>query len=48
MGLGLFIANECMNDQGGELLFPDPSDFDIPAGYEGGAFTALAFRRNSR
>jgi C4-dicarboxylate-specific signal transduction histidine kinase len=46
MGLGLFIANECMNDQGGELLFPDFGDFKLPEYYKNGAITVLAFRRN--
>ena len=48
MGLGLFIANECMEDQGGELLFPDYGDFEIPEDYKNGAITVLAFRRNEK
>lgn len=46
MGLGLFIANQCMEDQGGELIFPDFDDFVIPETYKNGAISVLAFRRN--
>jgi signal transduction histidine kinase len=48
MGLGLFIANQCMEDQGGELLFPDYTDFQIPEEYRNGAITVLAFRRDEK
>lgn len=48
MGLGLFIANECMEDQGGELIFPDFGDFQIPEDYKYGATAVLAFRRDEK
>jgi len=48
VGLGLFIANQCMENQGGELLFPDFFDFNIPIDFKKGAITALSFRRKSK
>jgi C4-dicarboxylate-specific signal transduction histidine kinase len=48
MGLGLFIANECMEDQGGELLFPDYADFQIPEDYKNGAITVLLLEERKR
>ena len=48
MGLGLFIANQCMEDQGGQLLFPDFNDVSIPEEFKYGAITELSFRRNEK
>lgn len=48
IGLGLFIANQCMENQGGELLFPDFQDFTIPGDFKKGAITALSFRRKTK
>ncbi len=43
IGIGLHIAYEIMNSQGGELLFPDPNQFTIPDEFQSGAIVALAF-----
>ncbi|HBU12022.1 MAG TPA: hypothetical protein DEB31_04645, partial [Clostridiales bacterium] len=48
IGLGLFIANQCMENQGGELLFPEFNDFAIPPDFIKGAKTALSFRRKTK
>ncbi|QHQ62924.1 hypothetical protein Ana3638_20845 [Anaerocolumna sedimenticola] len=48
VGLGLFVANQCMENQGGELLFPEFYDFDLPQDFKHGAITALAFRRKAK
>lgn len=48
IGLGLFIANQCMEDQGGVLIFPEFNDFQIPDDFKVGAITALAFRRTTK
>ena len=42
MGLGLYFADLVMNMMGGKLIFPDSSDLDIPAVYNG-ACIALVF-----
>jgi nitrogen fixation/metabolism regulation signal transduction histidine kinase len=42
MGLGLHIASEVMKAQGGDLLFPDWDDLDLPSGIDG-AVVALSF-----
>lgn len=44
MGLGLHIASEVMKAQGGELVFPDKGDIDIPKEFDGGAVVALSFK----
>lgn len=46
MGLGLHIANEVMKAQGGELLFPDKGDIDLPKEFDG-AVVALCFKERS-
>jgi len=43
MGLGLHIADEVMKAQGGELLFPEKGDIDIPKEFDG-AVVALSFK----
>lgn len=45
MGLGLHLAYEVMNGQGGELIFPEPDDYDIPSGFKHGAILLLAFKK---
>lgn len=44
MGLGLHLAKELMNQHGGELLFPEFEDLDLPEEYRNGAIIALAFK----
>jgi len=46
MGLGLHIAAEVMKAQGGELLFPDTGDIDLPKEFDG-AVVALSFKERS-
>jgi signal transduction histidine kinase len=43
MGLGLHVASEVMKAQGGELLFPDTGDIDLPKEFDG-AVVALSFK----
>jgi len=43
MGLGLHIASEVMKAQGGELVFPDKGDIDLPKEFDG-AVVALSFK----
>jgi signal transduction histidine kinase len=43
MGLGLHIASEVMKAQGGELVFPDRGDIDLPKEFDG-AVVALSFK----
>lgn len=43
MGLGLHIASEVMKAQGGELVFPDKNDVDLPKELDG-AIVALSFK----
>jgi signal transduction histidine kinase len=45
MGIGLHLTHEIMESLGGQLIFPDKGDFDIPAKYKRGAIIALAFRQ---
>lgn len=42
MGMGLYYANMVMELNDGALLFPDPSEVDVPDNYEG-AIIALRF-----
>ncbi len=42
MGMGLYYANMVMELNDGELTFPDPSETDVPANYDG-AVIALRF-----
>jgi signal transduction histidine kinase len=44
IGIGLHIAYEIMNSHEGELLFPEPDQFSIPADFKSGAIVALAFK----
>lgn len=44
MGLGLHIAKEVMNAHRGELLFPDPGEFELPTEFRKGAIVCLAFK----
>jgi signal transduction histidine kinase len=45
MGLGLHIASEVLNAQGGKLSFPDWGDFDIPNEFEQGATVVLSLKK---
>ena len=44
MGLGLHIAKEIMEVDGGLLIFPDLGDFSVPDEFKNGAIVALAFK----
>ncbi len=44
MGLGLHLADEVMNAQGGKLLFPEKFDFKLPVDLQNGAKILLAFK----
>lgn len=44
MGLGLHIANEVLNAQGGKLSFPDWGEYDIPKEFEQGAIVVLSLK----
>jgi signal transduction histidine kinase len=46
MGLGLHIASEVMKAQGGELVFPEKGDIDLPKEFDG-AVVALSFKERS-
>jgi Histidine kinase-, DNA gyrase B-, and HSP90-like ATPase len=43
MGLGLHVAGEVMKAQGGELVFPDKGDVDLPREFDG-AVVGLSFK----
>ena len=45
MGLGLHIASEVLNAQGGKLSFPDTGDFDMPEEFEKGAKVVLSLKK---
>lgn len=45
MGLGLHIAKEIMEAQGGRLNFPDEGDFEIPYEFQKGALVVLSFKK---
>lgn len=45
MGLGLHIVSLLMKSQGGEIVFPDPRDFDIPQEFWLGAFIVLKIKK---
>lgn len=44
IGIGLHIAYEIMNSHGGELIFPEPSQFTVPKDFYSGAIIGLAFK----
>ena len=46
MGLGLHIASEVMKAQGGDLVFPEKGDTDLPKEFDG-AVVALSFKERS-
>ena len=43
MGLGLYYANLAMELNGGQLVFPQPGEIELPDGFDG-AVTALIFK----
>lgn len=43
MGLGLYYANLVMELNGGQLVFPQPGEIELPDGFDG-AVTALIFK----
>ena len=45
IGLGLHIASEVMDAQGGRLLFPDWGDYQIPEGFKDGAIIVFEFKK---
>ena len=45
MGLGLHIASEVLNAQGGKLSFPEWGEFDLPAEFEQGAKVVLSLKK---
>jgi signal transduction histidine kinase len=45
MGLGLHLAHEVMNGQGGMLLFPENDDLDLTSEFKNGAKLLLAFKK---
>lgn len=44
IGIGLHLAYEIMNTQGGELSFPSADEFKIPTEFHDGAIVALSFK----
>lgn len=44
MGLGLHIASEVLNAQGGKLSFPDWGEYDLPEEFEQGAIVVLSLK----
>lgn len=46
MGLGLHIASEVMKAQGGDLVFPEKGDIDLPKEFDG-AVVALSFKERA-
>lgn len=44
MGLGLHLGSELMKQHGGELLFPEFDDVQLPDEYKQGAIIALSFK----
>lgn len=45
MGLGLHIASEVLNAQGGKISFPDIGEYDIPEEFEQGARVVLSLKK---
>ena len=48
MGLGLHIASEVMKAHGGQTIFPDWGDFEIPSEFKKGATVVLAFKNEAK
>lgn len=44
IGLGLHLASEIMNAQGGALIFPDYDDYKLPIEFQHGAIIGLTFK----
>lgn len=45
MGLGLHIASEILNAQGGKISFPDEGEFEIPEEFNQGAKVVLSLKK---
>ena len=45
MGLGLHIVQQVMEAHGGDIIFPEPDDFEIPKEFKHGAIVALLFKK---
>lgn len=45
MGLGLHIASEILNAQGGKISFPDDGEFEIPEKFNQGAKVVLSLKK---
>lgn len=45
MGLGLHIASEILNAQGGKISFPDDGEFEIPEEFNRGAKVVLSLKK---
>jgi hypothetical protein len=45
MGLGLHIVHLLMKSQGGEVIFPDPREYDIPKEFWTGALVVLKIKK---
>lgn len=45
IGLGLHIASEVMEAQGGRISFPDYGDYEMPAEFQSGAIVAFSFKK---
>lgn len=45
MGLGLHIASEVLNAQGGKVSFPEWGEYDIPEEFEHGAIVVLSLKK---
>jgi len=45
MGLGLHIVQQVMEAHGGNIIFPEANDFDIPDEFKQGAIVALIFKK---
>ena len=45
MGLGLHIASEILNAQGGKISFPDDGEFEIPEEFNRGAKVVMSLKK---